>query len=57
MGWGDGEGEKGKEERLIRIIGSEAQDNVPHWLHHNGVPPHRHRWECLITNVLARIFL
>lgn len=43
--------------KLIRIIGSKAQDEISHWSHHEGIPPHRHRGECLVANVLACIFV
>lgn len=53
---GDGVVWEGRE-KLIWIIGPEAQDNVPHRPYHEGVPSHRHRWECLVGYVDAGIFL
>ena len=53
----DGKAKKGGERRLIRIIGSKAQDEIAHRSHHEGVPSHRHRGECFVANVLAGIFV
>ncbi len=43
--------------RLIWVVGSEAQDDVAHWPHHEGVASHRNRGECFIGDVLACIFV
>ncbi len=51
------EGGKDGEGRLIRVVGSEAQDNVPHWPHHEGVPPHGHRGKSFVPHVLAGTFV
>ena len=45
------------EGRLIRVIGSKAQDDVPHWPHHKGVPPHGYCRNSLVSDVLAGIFV
>ena len=49
-------GKVGGRGELIRIIGSEAQDNVSQWAYHEGIPSHRHGWECLVGYVFARLF-
>ena len=48
---------KGGQVRLIRIIGSEAQDNIPHWPYHEGIPSHGHHRERLIGNIHPGILL
>ena len=54
MGRFGGRGWKGGG-RLIRVIGSEAQDDVSHRPDHEGVPSHGHGGERLLSHILARI--
>lgn len=42
--------------RHIRVIGSEAQDDVSHRPHHESVPSHWHCGESFVSHVLASIF-
>lgn len=47
--------EKGEGERLIRIVGAEAQDDVPHGSDHEGVSAHGHGWEGFVADVVAAV--
>ena len=41
--------------RLIRVVGAEAEDDVAHWSHHEGVPPHGHLRHGLVSDIVTAV--
>ena len=42
---------------LIWIVGSESQDDIAVWTHHEGITLHRHSRECLVGDIIPSIIV